>query len=345
MNSLPGINNLESIPIYTNWLLNSIEEYKGKQELYTKLSPHKLEALKRHALIESSISSNRIEGVNIENDRIEKVIFGKSSLKDRNEEEVRGYQKALKFIHHTHSKVELNNSSILKIHSLCKGDIWDSGKFKEKQIDITEIDPFGKTRVRFKPPGPKESILLLKELNKIYSYLVAEEKIPNLIISILYNLDFLCIHPFRDGNGRVSRLLLLLNLYQHGYEVGKYISIEKIIEENKDRYYETLEISSKNWEKGKNDIWPYINFILFVVKESYKSLDERISNLPNSKGNKSDLVYKYIENSLSSFNVSEIQYNVPGVSIDLIRKVLKNLKKNGKIKNLSRGRDSRWEKI
>lgn len=345
MNSLPRIKNLESIPISTNWLLNSIEEFKGKQELYTKQSPQKLDALKRHALIESTISSNRIEGVKIDHDRIEKVIFGKSALKDRNEEEVRGYQKALKYIHENHSTIELSDNSILKIHRFCKGDIWDSGKFKEKQIDITEIDQFGKARIRFKPPGPKESIALLKELNEVYSYLIAEEKIPNLIISILYNLDFLCIHPFRDGNGRVSRLLLLLNLYHNGYEVGKYVSIEKIIEENKDRYYETLEISSLNWEKGTNDYWSYINFILFVIKESYKSLDESISNIPNSKGNKSDLIYKYIENSVSSFNISEIKYNVPGVSIELIRKILKEMKKEGKIKNLGRGRDSRWEKI
>jgi Fic family protein len=344
MNSLSRLKYLETIPISTNWLLNSIEEFKGKQELYTKQSPQKLEALKRHALIESSISSNRIEGVEIDRDRIDNVIFGKSPLKDRNEEEVRGYQKALKYIHEKYSRIEINSDSILKIHKLCKGDIWDSGRFKEKQIDITEIDISGRSRIRFKPPGPKESIPLLNELNSIYSELTLEETIPNLLISILYNLDFLCIHPFRDGNGRVSRLLLLLTLYRYNYEVGRYVSLEKIIEENKERYYESLEISSKNWEKGKNDFWPYINFILFVIKESYKTLDERIANLPNSKGNKSDLIYKFVENSITSFSVSEIKYNVPGVSIDLIRKVLKDLKKDGKIKNLSLGRDSRWEK-
>ncbi|MBM9546542.1 hypothetical protein JWG40_05905 [Leptospira sp. 201903074] len=156
-------NELTSIPIATSWYLSALDEFKGKQELYNKQSPQKLKHLEEHALIESSISSNRMEGVNVAQTRIETVIFGNSLLKDRNEEEIRGYQQALRWIHESHHKIDINLKTILKLHKLSRGEIWDAGKLKEKQIDITEILPSGKSRIRFSPPSPKESKKFLEE--------------------------------------------------------------------------------------------------------------------------------------------------------------------------------------
>lgn len=339
------ISSLTSIPISTSWQISALDEFKGKQELYIKQSPQKLKQLKEHALIESSVASNRLEGVVVDNSRVATVVFGTAHLRDRDEEEVRGYQKALRWIHDSNNKIEINIETILKMHKYCRGDIWDSGKFKEKQVDITEKLPGGYERIRFKPPGVEDSKIYIEKLINLWHEQIRERRIPPLILLAAFNLDFLSIHPFRDGNGRVSRLLLLLQLYHLGYEVGRYISIEKIIEDNKIRYYETLEESSQRWMESKNDIWPYANYLFFILKEAYNRLDERIKSIPDSKGSKSDLILNYIENTVGKFSVSDIKYHTPGVSIDLIRRLLKDLQKQGIIQSTGRGRNARWEKL
>jgi len=339
------IESLTSIPITTSWQISALDEYKGKQELYIKQSPQKLKQLKEHALIESSVASNRLEGVVVDNSRVATVVFGTSHLRDRDEEEVRGYQKALRWIHDSSNKIEISIDTILRLHKYCRGDIWDSGKFKEKQVDITEKLPGGYERIRFKPPGIEDSKIFLKKLVDLWHEQIREKRIPPLVLLAAFNLDFLSIHPFRDGNGRVSRLLLLLQLYHLGYEVGRYISIEKIIEDNKIRYYETLEESSQEWMNSKNDVWPYTNYLFFILKEAYRQLDDRIKSIPDSKGSKSDLILNYIENAIGKFSVSDIKYHTPGVSIDLIRRLLKDLQKKGIIQSTGRGRNAKWEKL
>ncbi len=338
------VHTLESIPLSSSWIISALDEYKGKQELYVKQSPQKLKQLKEHAVIESSVASNRLEGVQVENSRIATVVFGDSLLRDRDEEEVRGYQKALRWIHESHYSINISIETILKLHSYCKGDLWDSGKLKEKQIDITERMPDGRERIRFRPPGAKESRTYLKQTIELWNEQLIEKRIPPLVLLAAFNLDFLSIHPFRDGNGRVSRLLLLLQLYQIGFEIGRYISIEKIIEENKERYYETLKESSQGWKEGKNNIWPYANYLFFILKEAYKQMDERLQNTPASKGSKSDIIIDYIQNHIGKFSVADIKYHSPGVSIELIRKLLKELQKEGKVRSTGRGRNAQWEK-
>ena len=159
-----------------------------------------------------------------------------------------------------------------------------------------------------------------------------------------FNLDFLCIHPFRDGNGRVSRLLLLLQCYHLGFEVGRYISIERVIEENKERYYETLEQSSQRWHEGKHDPWPYINYVLFVLKTAYREFEERVGQISAPRGAKTDLVSAAIGRRRGSFRVADIQRDCPGVSVDMIRRVLKDLRAAGRVKCLGRGQQAQWEK-
>jgi Fic family protein len=171
-----------------------------------------------------------------------------------------------------------------------------------------------------------------------------ERWVPPPIALAAMNLDFLCIHPFRDGNGRVSRLLLLLQCYHLGFEVGRYISLERLIEENKERYYETLEQSSQGWHEGKHDPWPYINFTLFTLKTAYKEFEERVGQITSPKGAKTELARSAIERASDPFRITDIQRECPGVSVDLIRRVLKRMRDNGEVECLGRGQSAQWQK-
>jgi Fic family protein len=246
----------ETVPASTSWYLADLGEARGKQELFTKQSPQRLKILREHALIESAVSSNRIEGVVVEQARVATVVLGKSVLRDRDEEEVRGYRDALKLIHEQGARLPISEETIKKLHRLMRGDIWDAGKYKDKDSDVIERYPDGRERVRFKAVPAAETKAFMQELFELWSLSVRERWVHPLIALAAFNLDFLCVHPFRDGNGRLSRLLLLLQCYQLGFEVGRYISLERLIEQNKERYYETLEQSSQGWHEGKHDPWP-----------------------------------------------------------------------------------------
>ena len=253
-----------------------LAEKRGKQELFTKQSPQRLKALREHALIESAVSSNRIEGVTIEQSRVKPVIIGKSLLRDRDEEEIRGYRDALKLIHDQHNRLSISEKTIKQLHVMSRAKIGDAGKYKTKDSDIIEKHADGRSRIRFKTVSAKRTPSFMRNLVIAWDDTLEEKKVHPLIAVAALNLDFLCIHPFRDGNGRVSRLLLLLVCYQLGFEVGRYISLERLIEENKERYYETLEESSQNWHDGKHDPWPFVNYLLFILKNAYREFEERV---------------------------------------------------------------------
>jgi Fic family protein len=324
--------------------LADLGEAKGKQELFTKQSPQKLKALKEHAVIESAVSSNRIEGVQIETKRIAAVVLGKKLLRDRDEEEVRGYRQALKWIHEDGKDIPISEKTMLQLHRLTRGEIWDAGKYKNKEGDIIEKYPDGRLRVQFKTVGAKETPAVMGQLTEIYKECIREKWVHPLIASAVFNLDFLCVHPFRDGNGRVSRLLFLLQCHRLGYEVGRFISLERLIEENKERYYETLEQSSQGWHEGKQDPWPYVNYLFFILKTAYKELEDRVGAVSAPKGAKTDQLLIAIGKLSGSFRVTDLQKNCPGVGLDMIRKVLKDLKAAGRVDCLSRGQNAQWKR-
>lgn len=334
----------ETIPISTSWYLTELAEARGKQELFTRQAPQKLKALREHALIESAVSSNRIEGVEVDQKRVATIVFGKSLLKDRDEEEVRGYRNALKLIHERGAKLTVSENTIKRFHRLSRAGIGDAGKYKVRESDIIERYADGRERIRFKTVPASKTPKFMHQLADLWLQANSERWTHPLITLTAFNLDFLCIHPFRDGNGRVSRLLLLLQSYHLGFEVGRYISLERLIEQNKERYYETVEQSSRGWHEGKHDPWPYANYLLFILKTAYLEFEQRVGETGAPRGAKSEWVARAIDRAAGSFRVSDLQRECPGVSVDLIRQLLKKFRASGKVQCLGRGQNAMWKK-
>ncbi|MFM9039768.1 MAG: Fic family protein [Betaproteobacteria bacterium] len=333
-----------SIPAPTAWYLSDLGEFRGKQELYTRQSPQRLKALREHALIESAVSSNRIEGVTVEPSRVRDVLVSPKPLfRDRDEEEVRGYRDALTWIHEDTLLISISNATIQRLHAMTRGQIWDSGLYKEKDGDIIERYPDGSERVRFRIVSAKQTQAAMDQLVADWQTCLEERWGPPLIALAAFNLDFLCIHPFRDGNGRVSRLLWLLQSYQLGFEVGRYISLERLVEQNKDRYYETLEQSSQGWHEGKHDPWPYINYVLSILKAAYREFVERVGETAEPRGSKTQLVLEVIGKMFGTFSLADLERACPGVSRDMIRRVL-NTQKGQTVDCIGRGPGALWQK-
>lgn len=334
----------EKLPFRSAWLLADLGEFKGLQELYKRSAPDAIKRLKESAIIESSISSNRIEGVSIDADRIVPVLQGQGSMRDRDEEEVRGYRRALDRIYESPESVPPTEEVIKSLHAMARGDIWDAGLYKERDNDIIEKYPDGRERIRFKTVAAKDIPEAMDALIGDYPFAIKDRVVHPLVALAALNLDFLCIHPFRDGNGRVSRLLLVLTLLQNGYEAGRYISIEGLIEQSKDRYYETLEQSSKGWHEGRHDPWPYIDYLLYTLKQAYDIFKVRAEGLVPRRGEKTARILEWIDGREGSFSVSMIRSACPEASLDLIRKTIKSLKAERKLEPLSFGRDAAWQK-
>lgn len=330
------------VPMAAVWYLTSLGEAKGRQELFARQSPQRLSALREHALVESAVSSNRIEGVEIEASRFREVVLGRPALRDRNEEEVRGYRNALELIHGSAQRLPISQETILNLHKLSRGSIGDAGQYKAQDIDIIETYPDGPSRIRFRTVPAAETPAAMQALISRWNETLDAGRLPHLLAAAAFNLDFLCIHPFRDGNGRVSRLLLLLQLYRFGFEVGRYISLERIIEQNKQRYYETLELSSQGWHDARHDPWPYLNFLLFILKTAYQEFADRLGQTDAPKGEKSEVVASAVQRAAGDFSVADLQRECPGVSVDMIRHVLQNLRHQGIVECLGRGRNARW---
>jgi len=335
---------IETIPATTSWVLADLGEARGKQELFTGQSPQKLKALRENALIESAVSSNRIEGVEADQARIATIVFGKGQLHDRNEEEIRGYRNALELVHEKGNSLPVSEETIRQLHRLVRGEVWDAGHYKDKDSDIIEKLADGRQRVRFKTVTAAETPAYMNEMIQLWIDGLRERTVHPLVLLAAMNLDFLCIHPFRDGNGRVSRLLLLLQCHQLGFEVGRYVSLERVIEENKERYYETLEQSSRGWHEGRHDPWPYVNYLLFILKTAYHEFEERAGQMKSPRGAKTALVEAAIEAFPGQFTLSELQRACPGVSPDMVRRILRDLQKAKKIVCLGRGPGATWRK-
>lgn len=333
------------VPASTAWYLADLGEFRGKQTLYTRQSPQRLKVLREHALIESAVSSNRIEGVLVEPGRVRDLLASPKPLfRDRNEEEVRGYRDALAMIHERSPQLAVSEDIIRQFHQMARGEIWDAGAYKEKDGDIIERYPDGSERVRFRTVPAQETARAMTALVDAWASCQRESWIHPAIALAAFNLDFLCIHPFRDGNGRVSRLLWLLQSYHLGFEVGRYVSLERLIEQNKARYYETLEQSSQGWHEGRHDPWPYINYVLFILKTAYREFIERVGETAAPRGAKTRMVTDAIARFSAPFSLTDLEHACPGVSRDMIRRVL-GTEKDKSVECIGRGPGALWKRV
>ena len=318
-------------------------EARGKEALWLQKKPEVLKALRELAIIQSAESSNRIEGIIVEPRRLRPLLLQHTHPKERPEEELVGYRKALDWIHKEYKNIELQPKTILYLHKLIQGNLsGDSGKWKTKDNEIIELFPDGKRHIRFKALSAKETSKAIQELCLGYHHICEQKELPELLAIATCIFDFLCIHPFRDGNGRISRLLTLLLLYQHNFLIGRYISLERITEETKESYYKSLSLSSEGWHQGKHTLIPWWNYCLSTLKEAYIEFSQRM-DISESIGGKGTMVQQTILQQQTSFNLAELQVLCPSVSVQLIKKILLQLKHEKKITLSGRGRGAKWK--
>ena len=303
--------------------------------------------LEKVAKVQSIKSSNAIEGIVTSDERIKAIVNKSSEPLNHNEAEIAGYRDALNEIHLNYELIEFNEKTILRLHEIMMSYSGDEygGKYKDEDNVILEIDNEGNRKVRFKPINASETPKAMEQL--ILAYLEARDNsnINKLLLIPCVILDFLCIHPFKDGNGRMSRLLSLLLLYKNGFDVGKYISFEEQINKNKGYYYEALKGSSTNWEKNENTYIPYIENFLTTLYMCYKELDKRFNVVNSNKITKKARIEATVLNSLTAISKSEICEILPDVSPTTVEAVLGKMVKEGLIETIGNGRNTKYRKI
>lgn len=333
-----------AIPASTVWLMTDIAEAKGRQELFTKQSPQILKALRERALIQSAESSNRIEGVTVDPERLRPLVLGNARPRERSEEEVQNYRVALNLIHSSFGEMSVSVETLQRLHKTIQSGAVDAGKWKQVKNDIIEFRTGAPPVVRFRPVSVAETPGAVEELCLAYRSALDQDHVPPLLATAALILDYLCIHPFRDGNGRVSRLLTLLALYHHSYSVGRYISLEQLVEQAREAYYEALRRSSSGWHEGMHELLPWLNFFLAILHRAYKNFEERAGQVKSPRGAKRALIHEAIAAWTGEFTLVELERACPGISRDMIRRVLRELQKAEQVNCLGRGPGARWRK-
>ena len=326
-------------------LISKIHEYKGKQSYLLDTKKDTLDTLLKVAKIQSTSSSNKIEGIYTTDKRINEIVNQKLEPKNRNEEEIAGYRDVLTLIHENYNFIDINQNTILQLHrDLYKYTGYSyGGKFKNSQNYIEEENEKGEKKIRFTPLSPVETPIAIEELCKNYNELVNNESCDLLVLIPIFILDFVSIHPFNDGNGRMSRLLTLLLLYKANYMVGKYISIEKIIEETKDSYYDTLEKSSLNWHNNENDYSYFVEYYLGIILNAYKEFDSRINIVENKKITAYKRIIDIFKDNIIPIDKAFITNKCPDLSETTIERTLNKLLKEDKIVKISGGRYTKYK--
>lgn len=321
-------------------LLSQIHEYKGKQILYLDAKKDILAGLLEVAKIQSADASNKIEGIYTSNDRLKKIVMNKTMPKNRNEKEIAGYRDVLALIHDSYPYMPIKPSIILQLHkNLYKfSGLSIGGNYKTGDNYIEEEDSQGNKIVRFEPVKAWETAESVERLCVAYEEAMQNPQVDSLLITPMFILDFLCIHPFTDGNGRMSRLLTLLLLYQNDYAVGKYISIENLINDTKESYYEALQQSSIDWHEEENDYVPFVEYMLGMVLAAYREFAQRVELVQIRDASKSDVVREIIKNTVGKITKTELMEKCPKVSQTTIQRTLKQLIDNGEIVKIGGGR-------
>ena len=325
-------------------MVGSIHEHKGKQELFLEANIDELKTLLEVALIQSTGASNRIEGIFTSDKRLEELVSQKAEPRNRSEQEIAGYRDVLNTIHESHDHIPPKSAIILQLHrDLYKFESYNiGGKYKTADNVIEEEDSQGIKKIRFKPVPAWETPEAMEELCRAFEEAMATGEIDPLLLIPMFILDFLCIHPFNDGNGRMSRLLTLLLLYRSGYIVGKYISIERMIENSKELYYECLRESSENWYENKNDYILFVKYMLGVIVGAYREFSSRIKSLITQNISKPERIEEIIKNTPGTITKKEIAEKCPDISVVTIQRTLAELLTAEKILKIGGGRYTKY---
>lgn len=330
--------------------LAQIHEQKGQQNLFIEAQKDVLTELLEIAKIQSTEASNRIEGIVTTEDRLKKIVMNKTTPKGRSEREIAGYRDVLNTIHENYDYIPVRPGMILQLHrDLYKfSNAAIGGNYKISDNIIAEELADGTKRVRFQPVSAWETAEAIENLCAAFRNAIDDPELDPLLLIPMFILDFLCIHPFSDGNGRMSRLMTLLLLYRSGYIVGKYISIEKLIADTKETYYEVLQESSDKWHEGNNDYLPFVRYILGIILAAYREFSSRVEVLITKGLSKPGRVREIIRNTTGKITKAQIMSMCPDISQKTVERALKELLDNQEIIKIGGGRYTsytwNWEK-
>lgn len=321
-------------------------EYKGKQDLFKEQAPRLLETLRQVAVVQSIESSNRLEGVVAPHERIVELADQRTAPRNRSEQEIAGYRDVLNTIHANHANIPFTVNVVLQFHrDLYQFMPGEGGRWKPTDNDIVETRPDGARFVRFRPVPAHLTPGAMDELHRRFREAWEAEEVDRLLLIPTYVLDFLCIHPFRDGNGRMARLLTLLLLYRAGYEVGRYVSLEQLVEQTREGYYDSLYRSSQGWHERSHSVLPWWEYFLGVLLLSaYREFEHRAGLVQAPRGAKRQMVLDTVAHLPPQFQYADVERACPGVSRPTINRVLAELRKEGRIQCVKPGRDAVWEK-
>ncbi len=327
-------------------LVASIYRYQGKQELYLKQRPNELEKLIDIAKIQSTESSNKIEGIVTTSVRLKQLLEEKTTPRNRNEQEIVGYRDVLDIIHENFDVIPISRNYILQMHKILYSHMNNplAGKTKNVQNYISATYPDGHSEVLFTPLSPFETPGALDRICDEYNRVIGNSEVEPIIMIPIFIHDFLCIHPFNDGNGRLSRLLTTLLLYKNGFYVGRYISLESLIARDKAAYYEALNKAGVNWHDGNEDVVPFIKYLLRIILAAYKAFDDRFSIVEN-KLSAVEMVRKATLQKLGRFTKQDIRELCPSLSISSIEGSLRKLVEEGELRREGVGRSTKYIRL
>ncbi len=327
-------------------LIAAIYKEAGKQELYLKQRPEELEKLIEIAKIQSTEASNAIEGIVTTSTRIKQLVEEKTTPKNRDEQEIAGYRDVLNIIHENFDVIPISQNYILQLHKILYSHMnnFMAGKTKNVQNYISATYPDGHVQVLFTPMAPCETPEAIDKICEEYNLEIGNMALEPLILIPVFIHDFLCIHPFNDGNGRMSRLLTTLLLYRNGFYVGRYISLEGKIAKNKDLYYDALSRSQDGWHEGTEDIIPFIKYMLGIILAAYKDFEDRM-DLIGVKLSALEIVRRASKNKLGRFNKQDIRELCPNLSDSSIEGALRKMLSSGELKREGKGKNTCYFRI
>lgn len=327
-------------------LVAAIYKEAGKQELYLKQRPEELEKLVEIAKIQSTEASNAIEGIVTTNTRIKQLVEGRTTPKNCDEQEIAGYRDVLNVIHDSFDIIPASQNYILQLHKILYNHMNNpmAGKTKSVQNYISASYPDGHVETLFTPLSPFETPEALDKICEEYNRVIGNFEVEPLIAIPIFIHDFLCIHPFNDGNGRMSRLLTTLLLYRNGFYVGKYISLESKIAKNKDLYYDALRQSQYGWHEGKEDVIPFIKYLLGTILSAYKDFEDRFA-LIEVKLPAIEMVRQATMNKIGRFTKQDIHELCPSLSISSIERALRKLVDSEELKKEGAGKNTCYYRL